>query len=135
MSKKQNTELLTDSEALLSRGAIKTDEKIAKLNLRPITIRTLSQMKRNGMLDDENQDVFQKTASFGFIHSASKEEINLVVSNKNAFQAAVDDWMDDNFSHHTEMEPLAEAMNKAFEEYSQAMSTGSIPYQGNGSKN
>jgi hypothetical protein len=134
MSKKQNIELMTDTE-VLARGALKTDEKIAKLNLRPITIRTLSQMKRNGMLDDDNQDVFQKTASFGFIHSASKEDINAVVSDKNKFQAAVDDWMEENFSHHTEMEPLAEAMNKAFEEYSVSASTGSVPYQGNGSKN
>tara|TARA_R110000823_G_scaffold192903_1_gene324498 strand:+ start:57 stop:461 length:405 start_codon:yes stop_codon:yes gene_type:complete len=134
MSKKANIELMTDEE-VLTRGAVKTDEKIAKLNLRPITIRTLSQMKRNGMLDDDNQDVFQKTASFGFIHSAPKDEINAVVSDRAKFQIAVDDWMEENFSHHNEMEPLAEAMNKAFEEYSAAASTGSGPYQGNGSKN
>ena len=119
----------------MTRGAVKTDEKIAKLNLRPITIRTLSQMKRNGILDNENQDVFQKTAAFGFIHSASKEEVSAVVSDKEKFQSAVDDWMDENFTHHNEMEPLAEAMNKSFEEYSAAASTGSVPYQGNGSKN
>ena len=135
MSKKQNTELMTDSEAILERGATKTNEKIAKLNLRPMTIRTLSQMKRNGMLDGENEDVFQKTAAFGFLHSAPKDVINAVVSNKNEFQTAVDDWMDDNFKHHSEMEVLAEAMNKSFEEYSEAMSTGASPYQGNGSKN
>tara|TARA_R110000868_G_scaffold11355_1_gene55504 strand:+ start:753 stop:1157 length:405 start_codon:yes stop_codon:yes gene_type:complete len=134
MSKKQNIELMTDEE-VLTRGAVKTDEKIAKLNLRPITIRTLSQMKRNGILDNENQDVFQKTAAFGFIHSASKEEVSAVVSDKEKFQSAVDDWMDENFTHHNEMEPLAEAMNKSFEEYSAAASTGSVPYQGNGSKN
>jgi hypothetical protein len=134
MSKKANIELMTDEE-VLTRGAAKTDEKIAKLNLRPITIRTLSQMKRNGMLDDDNQDVFQKTASFGFLHSASKDEINAVVSDRIKFQIAVDDWMEENFSHHKEMEPLADAMNRAFEEYSAAASTGSVPYQGNGSKN
>lgn len=134
MSKKTNIELMTDEE-VLTRGAVKTNEKVCKLNLRPITIRTLSQMKRNGMLDDENQDVFQKTAAFGFIHSAPKDEINAVVSDKGKFQIAVDDWMEENFSHHNEMESLAEAMNKAFEEYSAAASTGSVPYQGNGSKN
>jgi len=134
MSKKQNIELMTDEE-VLTRGAIKTNEQVAKLNLRPITIRTLSQMKRNGILDNDNQDVFQKTAAFGFIHSASKEEVSAVVSDKDKFQAAVDDWMDENFTHHNEMEPLAEAMNKAFEEYSAAASTGSVPYHGNGSKN
>ena len=134
MNKKQNIELMTDEE-VLTRGAVKTDEKIAKLNLRPITIRTLSQMKRNGMLDDDNQDVFQKTASFGFLHSASKDEINAVVSDRGKFQIAVDDWMEENFAHHNEMEPLADAMNRAFEEYSVAASTGSVPYQGNGSKN
>ena len=134
MSKKQNIELMTDEE-VLTRGAIKTNEQVAKLNLRPITIRTLSQMKRNGILDNDNQDVFQKTAAFGFIHSASKEEVSAVVSDKDKFQAAVDDWMDENFTHHNEMEPLAEAMNKDFEEYSAAASTGSVPYQGNGSKN
>jgi len=134
MSKKQNIELMTDEE-VLTRGATKGNEKIANLNLRPITIRSLSQMKRNGILDSENQDVFQKTAAFGFIHSAPKDEVNAVVSDKDKFQVAVDDWMDNNFTHHTEMEPLADAMNKAFEEYSTAASTGGSPYQGNGSKN
>ena len=85
MSKKTNIELMTDEE-VLTRGAVKTNEKVAKLNLRPITIRTLSQMKRNGMLDDNNQDVFQKTAAFGFIHSAPKDEINAVVSDKDKFR-------------------------------------------------
>jgi hypothetical protein len=134
MSKKANIELMTDEE-VLTRGAIKGSEKILNLNLRPITIRSLSQMKRNGILDNENQDVFQKTAAFGFIHSAPKEEVNAVVSDKDKFQIAVDDWMDENFTHHVEMEPLAEAMNKAFEEYATASTTGSVPYQGNGSKN
>jgi hypothetical protein len=134
MSKKANIELMTDEE-VLTRGAIKGSEKILNLNLRPITIRSLSQMKRNGILDNENQDVFQKTAAFGFIHSAPKEEVNAVVSDKDKFQIAVDDWMDENFTHHVEMEPLAEAMNRAFEEYAAASTTGSVPYQGNGSKN
>jgi hypothetical protein len=92
-------------------------------------------MMRNGIVGNDNQDIFQKTAAFGFIHSASKEEVSAVVSDKDKFQAAVDDWMDENFTYHNEMEPLAEAMNRAFEEYSAATSTGFVPYQGNGSKN
>jgi hypothetical protein len=134
MKKKENIELLTDEE-VLTRGATKDNEKIGKLNLRPITIRSLSQMKRNGVLDNENQDVFQKTAAFGFIHSAPKDVVSSVVNDKKEFYAAIDDWMDENFTNHLEMEPLAEAMNKAFEEYAAAMSTGSVPYKGNGSKN
>jgi len=134
MSKKQNIELVTDEE-ILTRGATKTNEIVGKLNLRPITPRSISQMKRNGILDDDNQDVFQKTAAFGFLHSAPKDEINLVVNDKEKFQNAIDDWMDEHFSHHIEMEPLAEVMNKSFEEYAAAMSSGGVPYKGNGSKN
>jgi len=132
--KKPNIELLTDEE-ILNNGATKQSERVLNLTLRPITIRTLSQMKRNGILNSENSDVFQKTAAFGFLHSADKEDIDAVVSNKDKFLVAVDDWMDENFTNHNQMEPLAEAMNQAFEEYSKASSSGETPYKGNGSKN
>lgn len=132
--KKANIELLTDDE-ILNNGATKQSERVLNLTLRPITIRTLSQMKRNGILDSEESDVFQKTAAFGFLHSADKEQIDVVVSNREKFMIAVDDWMDENFSNHSEMEPLAEAMSKAFEEYTAASSSGQTPYKGNGSKN
>lgn len=134
MKPKKNIELLTDDE-ILSNGATKQSEQVLNFKLRPITIRTLSQMKRNGILDSENSDVFQKTAAFGFLHSADKEDIDAVVSNKDKFLVAVDDWMDEKFSNHSQMEPLAEAMNQAFEEYSTAASSGETPYKGNGSKN
>jgi len=134
MKKTKTEELLTDEE-ILERGAAKTDQKVCKLTLRPMTIRTLSQMKRNGLLDAEGADIFQKTAAFGFLHTADKELINEVVNDKALFLASVDEWMDDNFKHHAEMEPLAEQMNAAFEEYAASMSTGGHPYKVNGAKN
>ena len=134
MKKKQQTdEMLTDEE-ILERGASKTTENVLKFAVRPITVRTLSQMKRNGILDSEI-DVFQRTAAFGFIHSSDKEEVDLVINDKAKFLNAVDDWMEENFNHHNELEPLAEVMNKAFEEYAAALSDGGSPYKGNGSKN
>jgi hypothetical protein len=134
MRKQKQEDILTDEE-VLARGATKGIEKINKLDLRPLTVRTLSQMKRNGALDDEGCDIFQKTAAFGFLHSASRERISEVVNDKAKFLEAVDEWMDENFKHHHDMEPLAEAMNAAFEEYAAAMTNGGHPYKGDGSKN
>jgi len=134
MKKQKQEEILTDEE-VLARGATKGIEKINKLNLRPMTVRTLSQMKRNGLLEIGDSDIFQKTAAFGFLHSASRERISEVVNDKAKFLDAIDEWMDENFQHHHDMEPLAECMNAAFQEYAAAMTGGDHPYKGDGSKN
>jgi hypothetical protein len=127
-------ELQTDDEVLRERGATDGPKKIAGLTLRPMSVLTLSQMQRNELLG-EGGDMLQKTAAFAFLHSAPRDEIRAVVNNREKFFDAVDAWLDRNFGHHDELEPLAGMMAEAFETYMAAKSTGSGPYQGNGSKN
>ena len=79
--------------------------------------------------------MLQKTAAFALLHSAPRDEIRSVVNNREKFFDAVDAWLDRNFGHHDELEPLAGMMAEAFETYMAAKSSGSGPYQGNGSKN
>jgi hypothetical protein len=127
-------ELKTDDEALRDQGMTDGPTKIAGLNLRPMTVLSLSQMQRNDVLT-EGGDMLQKTAAYAYLHSAPRDEIRAVVNDKQKFYDAVDEWMDRQFDHHTELEPMADMMAKAFEVYMAARSTGAGPYQGDGSKN
>ena len=127
-------DLKTDDEALREQGITDGPKKIAGITLRPMTVLTLSQMQRNSLLGDTG-DMLQKTAGFAYLHSAPRDEIRAVVNNPEKFFDAVDAWMEKHFNHHTELEPLAAMMAEGFEHYMAAKSTGSGPYQGNGSKN
>jgi hypothetical protein len=129
-----NDELKTDDEMLREIGATEGQRKIAGISLRPMTVLTLSQMQRNGLLD-ETTDMLQKTAAFAFIHSAPKDDVRSVVNNRAKFFDEVDEWLERNFTHHAELEPLAEMMAESFNAYMAAKSSGGGVYQGDGSKN
>jgi hypothetical protein len=58
-------------------------------------------------------------------------EIRAVVNDKSLFLDAVDEWIEENVVHHSEMNAIASIMAKAFERYAAASSETS----GNGSKN
>jgi hypothetical protein len=58
-------------------------------------------------------------------------EIRAVVNDKSLFLDAVDEWIEENVVHHSEMNAIAPIMAKAFERYAAASSETS----GNGSKN
>lgn len=133
--KKAKTDLdeMTDDEALRERAMTNEGSILDSLNIRPMTVTTISQMRRNGFFDVT--DEMQQTSIFGFVHSADKQSVRSVVNNKDEFLSAVDDWMEMNFTHHKQMEPLTKVMSEALEEYMAAMSNGETPYKGNGSKN
>jgi hypothetical protein len=128
-----DVEYITDEEAVRERAMSNTGSVLDKLAIRPLTVTTISQMRRNGFFDSVEE--MQQTAMFGFIHSAEKQEVQAVVNSKDEFLAAVDDWMEENFTHHNQMQPLTKVMSSALEEYMAAMSQGESPYKGNGSKN
>jgi len=135
MSKSKIEGLERDDEVLREHGMTDGPKKLGGFTLRPMTVLTLSQMQRNNLMSEDCGDMLQKTAAFAYLHSAPRDEIRAVVNDKPKFFDAVDEWMDKNFQHHDELEPLAGLMAEAFEHYMAAKSTGSGPYKGNGSKN
>jgi hypothetical protein len=133
--KKAKTDLdeMTDDEAVRERAMTNEGSILDSITIRPMTVTTISQMRRNGFFDSVEE--MQQTSIFGFIHSADKQAVRDVVNDKDEFLSAVDDWMEANFTHHKQMEPLTKVMSEALEEYMAAMSNGETPFKGNGSKN
>lgn len=127
-------DLSTDEEAMRITAMGDGVKKIGRIKLRPLTALTMSQMQRNDMLEEGN-NTLQKGAAYAYLHSAPKDEIRAVVNNKEKFLDAVDEWLDKNFSHHSEMEQYMLEMGQSFDQYMAAQSTGSGPYQDDGSKN
>lgn len=104
------------------RGMTAGATSIAGVELRPVTALSLSWMQRNKLFDDDIGDLMQKTAAFVFLHTLPKSEIRAVVNDKDKFADAVDEWIDKNIQHHSQLEPYAEAMNSAMNEYLAAIS-------------
>jgi small-conductance mechanosensitive channel len=131
----KNEELQTDDEALRDVGLTEGTKKLPglKLDLRPLTALTLSWMQRNNLFDEG--DMVQKTAAYAFLHSADRSDIRAVVNDRSKFLNAVDDWMEEHVKHHAQLEPIADEMNKALQQYMAALSSGGSPYKGDGSKN
>ena len=130
-----NDELQTDDEVLRERAMTDGPKRIAGLNMRPMTPLTLSILRRHKMIGFDKEEL-QMSSAYGFVHSAPIDEVRAVANDTEKFLYAVDAWLDRNFSiHHDDLEPLAGMMAEAFETYMAAKSTGSGPYQGNGSKN
>ena len=132
-----DTELQTDEEALRLQGMTDGAKSIPSLGLtmRPMTALSLSWMQRNRIFDDDSSDMMQKTASFAYLHSEDKDTIRGVVNDRAKFMDAIDQWIDNKISHHSQLEPFATEMNSAFEAYMSAQSNGGGTYQGDGSKN
>ena len=123
----QQEELITDDEAIRERGFTDGVKKQNGLIMRPVTALSLSWMQRNKMFDDDFGDMLQRTAAFAFLHTEPKEEIRGIVNNFGDFMSAVDDWIDSKIKHHTELEPIAEMMNEALENYMAATTTAAHP--------
>ncbi len=126
-----NTEYQTDDEAIREIGFTDGPQVIAGIVLRPVTALSLSWLQRNGVFSDSFGDMLQKTAAFWFVHSADKQEIRNVVNDSSQFMNAVDDWIDDTVSHHTELEPYAVQMNESLEHYMAATTRAANPGGGN----
>jgi hypothetical protein len=119
--KNQNIELAKDDEILREEGMADGPMKISGIELRPITALSVSWMQRNEVFSDA-KDLIWKTCAFAFLHSAPKPEIRAVVNNKESFAEAVDEWIDENISHHLQTGEIASGMNAAFQRYSSSAS-------------
>jgi hypothetical protein len=115
--KPQNIELVKDDEILREEGMADGPMNVAGIELRPITALSVSWMQRNEVFSDA-KDLIWKTCAFAILHSAPKSEIRAVVNDKESFAEAVDEWIDNNISHHLETGGIAKEMNAAFERYS-----------------
>jgi hypothetical protein len=116
-----NIELVKDDEILREEGMADGPTRIAGLELRPITALSVSWMQRNEVFSDA-KDLIWKTCAFAFLHSAPKAEIRAVVNDKAAFAEAVDEWIDENISHHLQTGEIATGMNAAFQRYASSAS-------------
>lgn len=133
MAKNKNIELLKDDELTREKGFTEGPKQVSKFELRPVTALSLSWLQRNKVFDGEFGDNMQRTAAFAFLHHADKLEIRSVVNNPSDFLDAVDDWIDEHITHHSELEPVAAAMSEALETYMAATTTAAIPSTGGGS--
>lgn len=119
-----NTEdLQTDDDILRMDGMTDGAKKASRFTLRPVTALSLSWMQRNHLFEDEFGDMLLKTAAFAYLHSADKAEIRSVVNIRERFLNAVDEWMDANVQHHSELEPVSQEMTDAIDRYMAAVTT------------
>ena len=130
MAKNKNIELLKDDELTREKGFTEGPKQVSKFELRPVTALSLSWLQRNKVFDGEFGDNMQRTAAFAFLHHADKLEIRSVVNDPRDFLEAVDDWIDEHITHHSELEPVATAMSEALESYMAATTTAAIPSNG-----
>jgi hypothetical protein len=119
--KNQNMELVKDDEILREEGMAEGPIEIAGIELRPITALSVSWMQRNEVFSD-TKDLIWKTCAYAYLHSAPKPEIRAVVNDKIAFTDAVDEWIDENISHHLQTGEIATGMNAAFQRYASSAS-------------
>jgi hypothetical protein len=119
--KTENIELMKDDEVLREEGLTDGPTKIAGIEMRPITALSVSWMQRNEVFSD-TKDLIWKTCAYAYLHSAPKAEIRAVVNDKAAFADAVDEWIDENISHHLQTGEIATSMNAAFQRYSSSAS-------------
>lgn len=112
-----DTDLQTDDEILRMDGMADGPKKVSGFNLRPVTALSLSWMQRNNLFEDDFGDMLLKTAAFAYLHTADKVSIRGVVNNREKFLGAVDEWMDDNVRHHSELEPVSQEMTDALDRY------------------
>lgn len=108
---------MTDDEAMRIAGMTEGAKAISRFTLRPITAISLSWMLRNNVLETESGDTLQRKAAQAFLHTASKDLIRAVVNNRETFLDAVDQWIDENITYHTELEPLSKEMDAELDRY------------------
>jgi len=109
--------MMLDDDELREVAMSTGPKKIGSLTLRPMTPVSLSWLQRNHVFDDDQGDTIQKTAAYVFLHSQAKEVIRGVVNNRAAFADAVDDWIDETFKHHTELNEYIEHMTESMQSY------------------
>ena len=121
MKKETDLDTMTDDE-IREVGFSDGNKNVGKHTLRPITALSMSWMYRNNVFSDEDRDILQRTAAFAYLHAADRDDIRSVVNSKDKFWSAVDDWIEANIEHHTDLEPYSSTMNEALQTYMAAKS-------------
>ena len=122
-----NEDLRTDDEILREIGMTEGPKKVSRFKLRPVTALSLSWMQRNKLFDDDFGDMLMKTAAFAFLHTEDKAKIRSVVNDRLPFIGAVDEWMDENIRHHSELEPVSAEMTDALDRYMASITSAAHP--------
>lgn len=119
----QDTDLMTDDEAMREAGMTAGPKRKSKFLLRPMTALSLSWLQRNHVFDDDGGDMMQKTAAYAYLHSEPKEDIRAVVNSRQSFMDAVDQWLEKHITYHNELEPVSAEMSEAMDLYLAANTT------------
>jgi hypothetical protein len=130
MPKNTKNQYIKDDEALREQGFTEGPKLVTKFELRPVTALSLSWLQRNKVFDGDFGDNMQKAAAYAFLHHADKAKIRGVVNDRREFLEAVDDWIEDNIAHHSELVPISAAMAEALETYMAATTTAALPSNG-----
>jgi hypothetical protein len=120
-------ELITDDEILREDGMADGPCKIGQIDFRPMTALSFSWIQRNGIFADGYGDSIKIAAAYAYLHSAKISDIRAVVNNRDKFDDAVDLWIEENISFHTELEPLTDLMNSAINSYMAASTRAANP--------
>jgi hypothetical protein len=127
MIKEMNDDMTLDDEVLRENAMTEGPKRVSKFILRPITPTSFSWIQRMGLFEDGNCDAVQVAAAYAFLHTEDKKEIRHLVCNRDRFFEAVDEWIDEKVTHHTELEPVSDAMNDAVQTYIAATTTAHSP--------
>lgn len=126
MPKNTKNQFIKDDETLREQGFTDGPKLVTKFELRPVTALSLSWLQRNKVFDGDFGDNMQKTAAYAFLHHADKVSIRGVVNDRREFLEAVDEWIEDNIAHHSELVPISAAMAEALETYMAATTTAAL---------
>ena len=126
----ENTDLLSDDEALRIAGITDGPKHVAGRDLRPITALTISWMQRNKFFDPDKDNIW-KAGAFMFLHSEPFTKIRAVVNDRSAFLDAVDIWIEKNMPDQRTVRAMAADMEQAFSLYMAATSHSEGTESGN----
>ena len=118
-------DLSTDDELTREDAFTQGIKKVSKFNLRPMTATTFSWVQRTGLFEAGFGDAILIAAAYAYLHCEDVAKIRASVNNRDRFISAVDEWMDANVKHHSELEPVTEEMNASIEQYMAAITQAS----------
>jgi hypothetical protein len=108
----ENTDLLTDDEALREAGMRSGPRKLKKWKFRACVPGTVSIIRSN-MLD--NRDSAWYVAAYAFVHTAPLEDVIALDGDRAAFNRAVRKWQFDNLATKQEEEELSAIVSAEYE--------------------
>ena len=110
--KSEDTDLLTDDEALREAGMREGTRTSGKFKLRPCVPGTISIIRSNML---EKRDEFWFVAAFAFVHTAPLDDVLAVDSDPVAFNKAVRKWQIENIADLEEQNELSRLVSSAWD--------------------